>query len=294
MDGQLEASVLYWSSRMKITLSLAAFLMAVATLLPAQTSTQTPPPAQNGNSSQQQQPADNKAGEIKVKTAKTQAEYDAYQAAAGQQDLSKSDAAANDFAAKFGDSELRSVLYEQLMRRYQAANNAEKTLEMGRKVLALDPDSVFALVMVSSVLAERASETDLDLAQRRDEIVKDSGKAIQLIDSGAFKPAQFTADQLNAIKAMAYAAQGTVALISKDDAAAENSLQRATQLNTLSPEASVWLRLAIARDHQKKYADGLVAANRAVDLSGSEPDVLKLARQEQTRLKQLADAKTAR
>jgi tetratricopeptide (TPR) repeat protein len=287
---------------MKTILSVAVVLLAAAIWSPAQSSTQTAgtqtsgaqaqTPAQNSGGSQQQQPAD-KSAEPKVKAAKTQPEYDAYQAAASQQDVGKAEAAANDFATKFADSDLRSVLYEQLMRRYQAANNAEKTLEMGRKVLALDPDSVFALVMVSSVLAERTSETDVDLAQRREEVVKDSTRAIQLIDTGAFKPAQFTADQLNAIKAMAYAAQGTVALISKDDPTAEDSLQRATQLNTLSPEASVWLRLAIARDHQKKYADALVAANRAVDLSGTEPDVLKLAKQEQTRLKQLADAKTA-
>jgi hypothetical protein len=285
---------------MKMITSLAAVWLVAAAWLAAEAPTQSagtqaqqaPPAQSSGNSPQQQQTTDNKAGESKVKAAKTQPEYDAYQAAVSQQDLGKAEAAANDFAAKFPDSDLRSVLYEQLMRRYQAANNADKTLEMGRKVLALDQDSVYALVMVSSVLAERTNEGDLDLTQRRDEIVKDSARAIQLIDSGAFKPAQFSADQLNTIKSMAYAAQGTVALISKDDPAAEDSLLRATQLNTLSPEASVWLRLAIARDHQKKYADALLAANRAVDLSGSEPDVLKLAKQEQTRLKQLADGKT--
>ncbi len=282
---------------MKNILSLAAILLAAATWLPAQNSgaqaPQTPAASPQSGAAAQPPEAGNQAGEAKVKAAKTQPEYDAYQAASSQQDVAKADAAANDFAAKFPDSDLRSVLYEQLMRRYQAANNAEKTLEMGRKVLALDPDSVFALVMVSSVLAERTNETDLDLAQRHDEIVKDSGRAIQLIDSGAFRPAQFTPDQLNTIKSMAFAAQGTVELIGKNDKAAEDSLLRATQLNTLSPEASVWLRLAIARDHQKKYGDALAAANRAVDLSTSEPDVLKLAKQEQTRLKQLADTKAA-
>ena len=284
---------------MKIILNVAAILVALATWLPAQTSTPNAgaqsSPAQTPNApvKQDSQPAPESKGEGKVKAAKTQPEYDAYQAAANQQDLAKAASAANDFASKFADSDLRSVLYEQLMRRYQAAGNAEKAVDMGRKVLALDGDSVFALVMVSSVLAERASETDADLAQRRDEIVKDSNRAIQLIDSGAFKPAQFTADQLNAIKSMAYAAQGTVALVSKDDKAAEDSLQRSTQLNSMNPEASVWLRLAIARDHQKKYADALIAANRAVELAANEPDALKLAKQEQIRLKQLTETKAA-
>ena len=271
---------------MKNALSLAAILLTAASLLPGQA-----PQAQNANpGSSSQQPAE----EPKVKAAKTQPEYDAFQAAWSEQNLAKADNAANEFASKFPDSDLRSTLYEQLMRRYQQANNADKTLEMGHRVLALDPDSVFALIMVSSVLAERSTETDPNLQQRHDEVVKDAGRAIQLIDSGAFKPVQFTADQLNTIKSMAYAAQGTVELTSKNDKAAEDFLRKATELNTTNPEPSVWLRLAIAMDHQKKYADALTAANRAVGLSASDADVLKLATQEQTRLKLLADAKTAR
>ena len=274
---------------MKRILSLSAAVLITASLLHAQNAGGQAPQAQPANPQSGAPPQP--ATETKVKAAKTQQEYAAYQAAASEQDMAKADAAVNEFAAKFPDSDLRSVLYEQLMRRYQQANNADKTLEMGHKVLALDPDSVFALIMVSSVLAERTNETDLDLQQRRDEIQKDSSRAIQLIDSGAFKPAQFTADQLNSIKSMAYAAQGTVELIGKNDKAAEDSLRKATELNNMNPEPAVWLRLAIAMDHQKKYADALSAVNRAVQLSSSDPDVLKLATQEQTRLKQLADTK---
>jgi tetratricopeptide (TPR) repeat protein len=270
---------------MKNLLSLAAILLTAASLLPAQA-----PQAQNANPAPSSQPP---AAETKVKAAKTQPEYDAFQAASNEQNLAKADSASNEFASKFPDSDLRSILYEQLMRRYQQANNADKTLEMGRKVLALDPDSVFALIMVSSVLAERSTGTDPNLQQRHDETVKDAGRAIQLIDSGAFKPAQFTAEQLNTIESMAYAAQGTVELAGKNDKGAESFLRKATELNTVSPEPLVWLRLALAMDHQKKYAEALTVANRAVQLSASDADALKLATQEQTRLKLLADTKTA-
>lgn len=274
---------------MKTILSFAAIVMTVASLLPAQTSAGTAPQTQSTNpQSTSQLPV----AQPKVHAAKTQAEYDAYQAASNQADLTKADSAASDFATKFPDSDLRSLLYGKLMYRYQQTNNADKTLEMGRKALALDPDAALALVMVSSVLAERSTETDPDLQQRRDEIMKDAGHAIDLIDSGAFKPAQFSADQLNAIKSMACAAQGTVELASKNDKAAEDFLRKAADLNTMHPEPSVWLRLALALDHQKKYADALTAANRAVTLSSDDADTLKLATQEQTRLKVLADTKT--
>jgi tetratricopeptide (TPR) repeat protein len=274
-------------STMKNALSLAAILLTAASLLPAQTTGGAAPQAQTANpqsTASPQQPA----GGPKVRAAKTTAEYDAFQAASNEQDLAKADKAATEFATRFTDSDLRSILFEQLMRRYQQANNADKTLEMAHKVLVLDADSVFALLMVSSVLAERSADTDPNLPQRRDEIMKDAGHAIQLMDSGAFKPAQFSAEQLNALKSMAYAAQGTVELTSKNDKAAEDLLRKATELDTMNPEPSVWLRLALAMDHQKKYADALIAANRAVGLSAGDADVLKLATQEQTRLKMLA------
>src|SRR5207244_1029143 len=77
--------------------------------------------------------------------------------------------AANDFAAKFPDSEVRIILFKTAMRSYQSANNADKALELGRKVLAIDPDDPEALVIVASVLAERTRDTDLDKDQRLDE-----------------------------------------------------------------------------------------------------------------------------
>jgi hypothetical protein len=72
--------------------------------------------------------------------AKTQPEFDAYKAAAALPDPAAQEKAADDFAAKFADSELRAVLYKVVMHGYQQANNADKMMEMGRKVLGSDAD----------------------------------------------------------------------------------------------------------------------------------------------------------
>ena len=48
--------------------------------------------------------------------------------------------AADDFAAKFPDSELRVLLYRVDMNGYQNANQADKMLEVGHKILAIDAD----------------------------------------------------------------------------------------------------------------------------------------------------------
>ena len=81
--------------------------------------------------------------------AKTQEEFKAFQAAAAAAPTATPEAqekTADDFAAKFPQSELRVLLYRQAMNSYQNANNADKMVEMGRKILAIDPDDPQALI----------------------------------------------------------------------------------------------------------------------------------------------------
>ncbi len=51
--------------------------------------------------------------------AKTQPEFEAYKAAIALTDAAAAEKAADDFAAKFPDSELRVVLYKLAMQKYQ-------------------------------------------------------------------------------------------------------------------------------------------------------------------------------
>src|SRR5579863_5885949 len=115
--------------------------------------------------------------------AKTQPEFDAYKAAAALTDPAAREKAADDFATKFPDSELRMVLYESAMNGYQQANDADKMLGMARKVLSFDPDQPEALVGVAQVLAERTHDTDLDRDQRLDEAKKDAQRALTTVDT---------------------------------------------------------------------------------------------------------------
>src|SRR5271157_3441970 len=88
--------------------------------------------------------------------AKTQKEFDAYNAAvANQKDPAAMEKAADDFAAAFPDSELRVLLYKAAVGGYQNANNGDKMSEIAQKVLNLDPDDPMALIAVSEVIAER-------------------------------------------------------------------------------------------------------------------------------------------
>jgi len=269
---------------------------------------QQPAPAQPPNA-QGQAPAEPAAPQgqplsgRKVQ-AKTKAEFDAFQAAdtvvSGDPDFAKGEAAAADFQQKFPQSELVSILYDKLMKRYSQANNGPKTAEMGRKELALDPQSLPALLTVASVVSQTAHTTDLDYKDRYQEVLKDANQALELLNNPATAPQGFAPEQLNSLKALAYAAIGNMEFVqageenanpadkAQHDAAAEQALKQSTTLNAGNPDPGEWLRLSVTLDHEKKYPEALDAANKAVQFAASEPNVLALAQQEQTRLKALA------
>src|SRR5580704_751573 len=139
--------------------------------------------------------------------AKTQPEFDAYKAAAALTDPTAQEKAANEFATKFPDSELRPLLYKSVMHEYQQANNADKMLEMAQKVLSFDGDDPEALVGVAQVLAERTRETDLDKDQRLGEARKDAQRALVTVDtdvpSSGYPPEQLAAFK-NFLRSEAY------------------------------------------------------------------------------------------
>lgn len=257
---------------------------------PSQSNPQQQPPAQQPPAAGQ--PAAPSAGAQQPAAptgpqAKSKEEFDAYMAAVNEPDPAKAEVAIIAFEQKFPDSQLRAPLYQQLMGKYQQANNADKTIEAGRKAIQLAPDSPVALITVASVIAERTRPTDLDSAEKFAEGKKNAERAIQLIETRAWAPPQLTPQQLDAVKSMAYVAIGAMELNRGNDAPAEQALRRAIELNMLQPEAVTYLRLALALDRQKKYADALVVANRAVELAANDPAVREKAVQEQNRLKQL-------
>ena len=224
--------------------------------------------------------------------AKTQPEFDAYKAAMAQTDPAALEKAADDFAAKFPDSELRVVLYTAAVQRYQQANNADKMMDMGRKVLGIDPDDPAALVGVAQALAERTRDTDLDKDQRLAEAKKDAERAIVTVEtdvpSSGYPPEQLAAYK-GFLRSEAYAILGKLASDSKNWPEAEANLRKSIDALPQQPDPVAIFRLAVALDMQNKVPEALKFANQAVDLTKDRPDsgVGKAAREEQDRLTKL-------
>jgi tetratricopeptide (TPR) repeat protein len=221
--------------------------------------------------------------------AKTQAEYDAWSKTKAIADPGKEEAAVTDFQKQFPDSELTPLLYRDLMGKYERAGNAEKIVETGRKLLAIAPDDVFALANTASVLADNTPPNAPDLAGRHDEGLKDARHAIELLSHGSpVSPTGELGPREKELLALAYAAAGSIELTRSQWADAEKDLQASTETNPGDPDPLVWLRLAVALDHQDKLARGLNAAQKAVQYAAAGP-YAAAARQERDRLQQRID-----
>lgn len=287
---------------MKSSLTILAVLLA-ANIAVAQANTT---PSQTGSSSGQTQgqPAANSAspnpaqtpatGGSRILQAKSQDELKAYQDAIAKTDPAEMAAAADAFAAKYPNSEMRGALYGRAMSLYGQANNAEKLVEEGRKAIAADPTNPVPLVQVAAVLAETARDTDLDREQRLDEAAKDAQAAIDNINTGLIippnTPPERVAGAKTSILTMAYDTIGMINLSKKDYAAAEQALLKAADTSKANPEAVVYLRLSVAQDNLKKYPQALESANKAVQLSPPGSTAQNLAKQQQARMQKLTEA----
>ena len=280
------------TAMMFLTVAVASFVFAQQPT-PAK---QNPPAGQSTSASQGAATATPPLGK-RPPQAKTQAEFDAYKAAmASMNDGSAMEKAADDFAAKFPDSELRVLLYRAAMHAYQSANNAEKMLEMAEKELKLDPDDPEALIGASEVMAERTRDTDLDKDQRWAEAQKQAQHALETVDTDLAIPANTPQEKIDAYKgylrSSAFSVLGTIAFSEEKYTDAEGYFHKSIDAFPAQVDPVVVLRLAIALDKQGRYPDALKEANRAVQLTQENTTSGTLARRERDRLVQLTGGST--
>ena len=261
--------------------SLIGMLLCLAVALPAQ----KPP------DSKQAQPVGKHVPE-----AKTRPEFNDYNTAYAISGGAASEKAADDFVTKYPNSELKSYLYSKAMHEYQVENNPPKMLATGEKVLQFDPDNPIALVLTATIMADQLKQADTDTdkegrAKAVAAIKKNSAHALETINSDFAPGANVTPEQVVAYKksleSMAHSALGILALKTDDDVGAEKELKAAAAANTGQPDPYIWYHLALAQDHQKKYADALVSINQASQYAGSDPELAALVRGELTRLRTL-------
>jgi hypothetical protein len=255
----------------------AAILIAVLGMCAGSLGQGTDKPAgQNPSTGQAASAAGQAPAQGKRKpAAKTKPEYDAYNAAIAQTDPVALEKTADDFAAKFPDSELRTNLYTAAMGRYQQANNPDKIIEMAKKVLAIDPDDPGALFGVAQGIAEAIRDTDLDKDQRAAEAKKDAERALVTVDTDV-PTSGYPPEQVNAFKSFvrseAYFVLGTLAFKANTWADAVSNLRKSVEAFPQQPDPLTLFRLAVALDMDNKIPEAMKYVDQAVDLTKDRPD----------------------
>ncbi len=294
----------------KIIIAVIAVMIA-ATLVAAQTQpppTGTKPPAQGqqqgttqgqqqGTPQGQAQPgqAAQPAGP-RPPQAKSQDEYNAFQTAAAINDPAQLEAAATEFATKYPQSELRELLFQRDLSLFQNANNADKVVELGRKILQINANSAGTLANVASALSNRTHKTDLDATEKWDEATKDANQALELISTGkdvpppGIPPANMGAYQ-HLVSSIAYSALGAIAFSKENYPEAEKNLRQSVSFTDIQQDPVSWLQLAVALDKQNKYPEALTTAEKCISIGQSS--ATELCKQEAERLKKLTGGKPA-
>ena len=228
--------------------------------------------------------------------AKTKEEFAAYQAATAIEDPTAGLTAADQFAEKYPQSELRYVLYSQLLQKFYGANLSSKVVEAGHKLLAIEPEDALAKIMVASALAETTHDTDLDQDEKYSEALKDADSAVKNLDTGLVVSPQMTPERIAAVKhqlsAMAYSSMGYIELSRKNYALSEQHFKNAIAANPEQPDATNFLRLAVAQDNLAHYSDAMANVDKALQLGQTENNaqIVSIAKNEKDRLTKLAAA----
>ena len=227
--------------------------------------------------------------------AKTQKEFADYNAAYAITGGAAMEKAADTFAKTYPQSELSSFLYSKAMHEYQNESNPDKTLAMGNKVLALDPDNSVALVLTATILADNLADSKKELEKDRPQklanIQKNATHALDTVDTSFTPPQNATPEQVavykDTLRSKAKFALGIMELKNGSYPQAEKDLKEAASLNKAAPDPYIWYHLALAQDPQMKYAEALASINRALQYTASNPELEKLAKGERQRLMDL-------
>lgn len=223
--------------------------------------------------------------------AKSQDEFKAYQEAAAKTDAPSTEAAADEFAQKFPESQLRALLYNRAQQMYRDAGNNDKVISVGRKSLALDPNDPIPNVLTGYALVQTSREGDPDREAKLKEGQDDAQRALDNVETGMTVSPGASPEEVQSartmIQVMAYETLGSAAMQRKDWATAEKLFEKGANIDKQRPDGVLLLRMAVAQDNQEKYAEALDTATKAIIYTEPGSQEQEMAKQERARLQKL-------
>jgi tetratricopeptide (TPR) repeat protein len=206
-------------------------------------------------------------------TPYTRAEYDAYQAAANEQDAQKRVRLLDEFVSKFPQSTLLPYVYRLYYLTYSQLQNHAKVIEYADKLLTADnldiASKLEALVAraQSFYLAYASQQMNSDTAVRQ---ARDAARqGLQVLEQWP-KPEQMTQEQYEqqrrSLRILMNTVAGMAELHLKNYAAAEPYLRAALELDPNDALNHYRLSLAYLQQQPPRHIDGFWELARAISL----------------------------
>jgi len=228
--------------------SLVALVLAWAAMASGQTAA-TPQPQASPSQSQPQK-----------KEIKDPAEYNAYVGAVQQQDPAAKVSGLEAFLTQYPNSVMKEDALELLMGTYQQTNNQAKVMDAANRLLAVNPDSARALVLLA--YNERAAQKWADAKQHAE-------RGLQALTKMAKPDGVSDADfakQKTQLAALLNSVAGFSALQLKDYASAQKYLRPAVEADPNNVENVYPLALAYLTATPPDDVNGLFFIARAANL----------------------------
>jgi tetratricopeptide (TPR) repeat protein len=192
---------------------------------------------------------------------KSQAEAQAFQAiiqAATADDRLK---AAEEFIAKFADSQLKPTVLMVEAETYGQKNDYANVIVYGERALEADPQNYMTMLLMARTLAQRTREFDLDREEKLGRVEKYAKSAMELAQNAPRPQPNITDDQWIAMRAdfvgQAHEALGLAASVRKnyDGAIAEYKIA----ISGPNPDPTIRVRLGVVYNVAKRYDEAIAA-----------------------------------
>ena len=222
-------------------------------------------------------------GQGKQPTPKSQKEQEAVMAVFQAQDPDARIAAAENLLQKFADTEFKAIALQVAAMSAQQKNDFEKMVIYAERTLEADPKNYNAMLMLSSGIAQRTREFDLDKEEKLTRADKYANQAMELIKAAPKPRPDITDEQWEGAKkdltAQAYESLGLAAMARKKyDVAATNF--KAAMDTGAQADAGTMVRLAAAYNNLGKPDEAIAVLDKLLAMPEIHPQIKSVAQSE--------------
>ena len=156
---------------------------------------------------------------------------------------------------------------QTVMSAYQAANNADKTLEYAERSLGIDPQSLPTLITISTVMSERPPDNESERDSHFETAEEYADQALDVLERFLDAAgAQMGAEQRANLLSGAHFTLGTVYFNQEEWGDAQDEFEEALEL--VPTDAVAYLRLGMAYARDEEAEDAMEALARSIFLNG--------------------------